>query len=106
MITSESRKTMPVRGPSRITRTVKEAVLDVFNDLQKDEDQIYHLKNFAKLNPKDFYAIAAKLIPTEVHTTLKKVIRVSVDHEQPKTIEDIPFEEINSELKTDFEFLE
>lgn len=62
----------------KLTRTVKEAVLDAFNELQNDEQ--HNLVAFAKKNPRDFYAIAAKLIPTdikaEVKTTEKIVLEV------------------------------
>lgn len=49
-----------------LTRTVKEVVLETFNHLQEDDEASYSLKKFAKSNPKDFYNIAAKLIPTEM----------------------------------------
>lgn len=49
---------------NKITRTVKETVLSVFNELQTDPKHC--LKAFAKESPKEFYQIAAKLIPTEV----------------------------------------
>lgn len=49
---------------NKITKTVKETVLAVFNDLQDDAQN--NLMAFAKENPKEFYQIAAKLIPTEM----------------------------------------
>lgn len=49
---------------NKITKTVKETVLKVFNKLQKDP--VNNLTEFAKKYPRDFYAIAAKLIPTEI----------------------------------------
>lgn len=45
-------------------KTVKETVLSVFNELQSDPK--VNLLEFGKSNPRDFYAIAAKLIPTEI----------------------------------------
>jgi hypothetical protein len=45
-------------------KTVKETVLNVFNELQDDPKT--ELKQFAKEFPREFHAIAAKLIPTEV----------------------------------------
>ena len=45
-------------------KTVKETVLSVFNELQSDPK--VNLLEFGKTNPRDFYAIAAKLIPTEI----------------------------------------
>ena len=63
---------------NKITRTVKAAVLEAFNELQGDPNA--NLLTFAKKFPRDFYAIAAKLIPTEVQGEMKnsgviKVIR-------------------------------
>ena len=56
---------------NKITRTVKETVLSVFNDIQNDPK--VNLTNFAKTYPRDFYAIAAKLIPTEVNATVEQI---------------------------------
>lgn len=50
--------------PNKLTKTVKETVLAVFNDLQADPKA--NLLSWAKNNPKDFYLIASKLIPTEI----------------------------------------
>lgn len=49
---------------NKITKTVKETVLAVFNEIQSDPK--VKLSQFAKDYPRDFYTIAAKLIPTEV----------------------------------------
>ncbi len=49
---------------NQLTRTVKDTVLEAFNDLQSDPKN--NIIAFAKKYPRDFYAIAAKLIPTEV----------------------------------------
>lgn len=59
---------------NHITRTVKEKVLEVFNELQ--EDPKASLKAWAQKKPGEFYQIAAKLIPTEITGTMKKVIVV------------------------------
>ena len=57
-----------VKGtPNHLTtqmRTVKETVLSAFQELQSDP--VHNIVNFAKVYPKDFYNIAAKLIPTEI----------------------------------------
>lgn len=50
--------------PNKLTKTVRETVLKVFNDLQ--EDHKANLLTWAKQNPKDFYLIASKLIPNEL----------------------------------------
>lgn len=61
----------PKGATSHLTRTVKETVLAVFNDLQSDPKA--NLQSFAKKYPRDFYQIAAKLIPTEINAKLSKV---------------------------------
>lgn len=59
--------------PNKLTKTVKETVLAVFNDLQSDPK--VNLTQFAKTYPRDFYAIAAKLIPTEVKGTVDVAVK-------------------------------
>lgn len=68
----------PGRQPGQInklTRTVKETVLAVFNDLQ--DDPKVSLAEWAKTEPTEFYKIAAKLIPTDITGTLKQIITVT-----------------------------
>lgn len=65
----------PSGTPNKLTRTVKETVLAVFNDLQSDPK--VNLESWAKNEPTEFYRIAAKLIPTEITGTVKTVIKVS-----------------------------
>ncbi len=55
--------------PNKLTKTVKETVLAVFNDIQSDPK--VNLLSFARNYPRDFYAIAAKLIPTEVSASVE-----------------------------------
>lgn len=66
----------PQGATNKLTKTVKETVLAVFNELQDDPKA--NLASFAKKYPRDFYNIAAKLIPTEVTGTVKNVIRVRI----------------------------
>lgn len=65
----------PQGAKNRITKTVKEKVLEVFNDLQSHPEA--SLKAWAEKKPGEFYQIAAKLIPTEVTGSLKRVIVVT-----------------------------
>jgi hypothetical protein len=59
-----------VKGtPNKLTRTVKETVLAVFDDLQADPKA--NLLSWGKDNPTEFYKIAAKLIPTEVNANVE-----------------------------------
>lgn len=66
----------PKGAQNKFTKTVKETVLAVFNDIQSDPKQ--SLKAFAKKYPRDFYQIAAKLIPTEIKGDLR-VTKVSLE---------------------------
>lgn len=50
--------------PNKLTRTVRETVLSAFNELQDDPKA--NIVAWAKRNPRDFYQIAAKLIPQEI----------------------------------------
>lgn len=65
----------PKGSTNHLTKTVKETVLAVFNDIQSDPK--VNLRKFAKDYPRDFYAIAAKLIPTEITGSVKQVIVVT-----------------------------
>jgi hypothetical protein len=58
----------PFGAVNKINKTVKQTVLEVFNLLQ--DDPKHNLAQFAETYPRDFYAIAAKLIPTEVQGSL------------------------------------
>lgn len=61
----------PKGTPNKLTKTVKETVLAVFEELQGDEKN--NLKAFAQKYPRDFYNIAAKLIPTEVNASVNTI---------------------------------
>ena len=55
-------------------RTVKETVLKVFNELQGNPK--HNLTSFAEKYPRDFYTIAAKLIPTEIAGKVETVTQI------------------------------
>lgn len=61
----------PKGAQGHLTKTVKETVLSVFNDLQADPK--VNLKKFAQDHPRDFYQIAAKLIPTEISGSFTEI---------------------------------
>ncbi len=56
---------------NHVTTTVKEALLVAFNQLQ-DHPKV-NLYEFGVKYPRDFYALAGKLIPTEIHAKINKV---------------------------------
>lgn len=58
----------PKGAKSRLAQTVKDKVLSVFNQLQ--DDPKHSLLAFAQKYPRDFYNIAAKLIPQEMKVDL------------------------------------
>lgn len=74
----------PVGVKNKLTKTVKDSVLAVFNKLQLDNK--HNLEAFAKKYPRDFYAISAKLIPLEVQAT----VEASVTWQETKTYEAKP----------------
>lgn len=74
--TKESRKKIPPRGPGRLNKTVKETVLAVFNEMQ--DDPKIKLSAFAQKYPRDFYAIAAKLIPTELSGKIDNNVTIHI----------------------------
>lgn len=63
-------------SPNKLTKTVKEAVLDAFNELQQDPKA--NIVDWGRRNPGMFYQIAAKLIPTEIQGNVKTVIKVNL----------------------------
>ena len=69
-------KGRPKGAVNHLTKTVRETVLAVFNDLQLDPK--HDLKAFAKESPRDFYQIAARLIPTEITGSLQQTFKVTV----------------------------
>ena len=58
----------PKGALNKLTKSVREHVLDVFNQLQDDTNS--NLLEWAKKHPTDFYKIAAKLIPTDIKADL------------------------------------
>ncbi len=66
--------------PNKLTQSVKETVLAAFQDLQ--DDKTHNLVAFAKKHPRDFYQIAAKLIPTEVKGNVKSKIFLEIVRKQ------------------------
>lgn len=55
---------------NKLSRSVKETVLDVFNKLQQPESEVT-LEKWATKEPTEFYRIAAKLIPTDIKADVK-----------------------------------
>ena len=67
----------PKGAVNKLTKTVKERVLEVFNELQ--DDPTANLLDWAKGEPTEFYKIAAKLIPADINAKVDgKIITVTV----------------------------
>lgn len=67
----------PKGAVNKLTKTVKERVLEVFNELQ--DDPTANLLDWAKGEPTEFYKIAAKLIPADINAKVDgKIITVIV----------------------------
>ena len=80
-------KGRPVGAIGKLNKTVKETVLNTFNELQKDK--IHNLEAFAKKHPREFYLIASKLIPTEMIGTTETIIKVTIPEERQIEAENI-----------------
>lgn len=79
----------PVGAVNKVNKLVKDFVADVFNSLQEDQEAIdkrADLKSWAQDNPKDFYTIAAKLIPVQMQHSGEMV----VNWQEQKTYEAKP----------------
>ena len=70
----------PKGAIGKLNKTVKETVLNVFNNIQGDPK--HNLEAFAKKHPKEFYLIASKLIPTEMIGTTETIIKVTIPEER------------------------
>ena len=53
----------PKGAVNKTTKAVKEVFAEVFNQLQEDPEQEYHLTKWAKKNTTEFYKLSSKLIP-------------------------------------------
>lgn len=60
---------------NKLSKTVKEVVLDVFNKLQQPGSTVT-LEQWAIDTPTEFYRIAAKLIPTDIKADVKHTGKV------------------------------
>jgi len=66
---------------------VKDIVLQTFHKMQKDKK--VSLLTWGKKNPTEFYKIAAKLIPTQIHADItEKRIIVMAPAKKPKKLKE------------------
>jgi hypothetical protein len=75
----------PNGATNHLTKTVKSVVLEAFNKLQ--EHPTANIVTWAEKNPKDFYLIASKLIPTEVSAKVENTTPVIITLPNGKEIE-------------------
>jgi hypothetical protein len=64
-------KGRPKGAVNQLTKTVRDTVMAVFNNLQSDP--IANLESWAKDQPTEFYKIASKLIPSEINASVEVI---------------------------------
>ena len=82
-------KGKPIGSVSILTRTVRDVVFYTFNELQQDPKT--DLKAFARKFPKEFHALAAKLIPTAVHAEITAPSGIQIIFKQADECKPIGF---------------
>lgn len=90
----------PLGSPNRLTGAFREAVQVVYNDLGGHAAFL----QWARDNPSDFYKIAARLIPTEIHHKEDNNIRVIIAPvsplpSEPRVIDATPSKTANQLLE-------
>jgi len=61
----------PVGTSNMLTRTVRQTIIDVFNEAQDNPKMAsVSLRRFIMKYPRDFYILAARVIPTEIRAEL------------------------------------
>lgn len=78
----------PADGNGILSQQIKETVLEVFNKLQEDPKN--NLLAFAKKYPRDFYAIAAKLLPTEIKADLQRTGKIILEIKWVQRMDPLP----------------
>ena len=76
-------KGRPKGVPNKLTKSVRETVLIVFNELQGKPGVC--LADWAEKKPTEFYNIAAKLIPTELSGRIDANINLNIVRRKPNT---------------------
>jgi hypothetical protein len=70
--------------PNKLSATVKENVIAVFDELGGKE----HMKRWAAENPNQFYNIYAKLLPTEIEADVEHGGSIAIGTIDPETLTD------------------
>jgi hypothetical protein len=68
--------------PNKLTKSVKDAIAEAFNELQGDPNA--NLTAWARRNTTEFYKVAAKLIPAELHAHVHGELDLGVLNREPK----------------------
>lgn len=63
----------PKGVPNKLTRTVRQAFEEAFDELNRDPEKPYALGTWGKKNPDKFYLLAQKLIPAQVEAKVDDV---------------------------------
>lgn len=72
--------------PNKITASVKEAIVNAFNELQNDPDA--NLIAWGKKNTTAFYMVASKVIPSEINHSLDNKVITVITPKKPDEIQD------------------
>ena len=70
-------------GPNKLTKTVKDAFGEAFSKLQDDPN--VNLATWGRENPREFYQLASKLIPTEINAKVSGLREVLSELNTPKS---------------------
>lgn len=73
----------PAGVQNKLTRSVKEAFGEAFSKLQ--DDPAVKLEVWGKENPREFYQLASKLIPTEINAKVSGLREVLSELNTPKS---------------------
>lgn len=64
----------PKGSPNKLTRTVRQAFEEAFEELNRDPDKPYALAQWGKKNPDKFYLLSQKLIPAQVEAKVDATV--------------------------------
>ena len=73
----------PKGVPNKLTKTVKDAFGEAFSKLQDDPN--VNLATWGRENPREFYQLASKLIPTEINAKVSGLREVLSELNTPKS---------------------
>lgn len=73
----------PAGLQNKLTRSVKDAFGEAFSALQEDPE--VKLEVWGRANPREFYQLASKLIPTEINAKISGLREILSELNTPKS---------------------